>query len=333
MPRKSVTRAVFSPANRKLLIGLAGLLALIFVFVFSNVEANHDPKPHDLPLGVVGPPPAVAALTSQLDRSAPGAFTISGYLSLGGARTAIMHRSIYGALDPGTPATLLVANAASPAVATLLQHVFQAAAAHSSGKRLVVRDVVPLPSSDPTGAAAPSAVLSLIIAGILGSSMIYLLTQGRSLAVRLGALVILAGGAGVLTALVTNVIVGAFSAHFLAVWGVATLFILAMVMPISAFQVLLGLPGTAVGLLAFVVIGDPSSGAATAPQLLPPFWRTVSQALPPGAGVSAMRDVVYFNGYGTTRAFVTLGTYAILGTIAAVVLNNILSRRHSASSP
>jgi hypothetical protein len=166
--------------------------------------------------------------------------------------------------------------------------------------------VAPLRPSDSTGATSFSATLSLVIAGILGTSVIYLVTRNRALAVRLTALVILAAGAGLLTALVTNVVVGAFSGAFLAIWGVATLFVLAMVMPIAAFQVLLGLPGTAVGLLVFVVVGDPSSGGSTAPQLLPNPWRAISQGLPPGAAATAMRDVVYFHGYGATRALLTL---------------------------
>jgi hypothetical protein len=49
--------------------------------------------------------------------------------------------------------------------------------------------------------------------------MMYLATRNRTLAVRLTALVILAAGAGLLTALVANVVVGAFSGHFLAIWG------------------------------------------------------------------------------------------------------------------
>ncbi len=311
-----------SSGNRKILFVLAGMLALVFVFVGSNVAANHAPRPHDLPLGIVGPPQAVAASTRQLDRRATGAFAILAYGSPAAARTGILHRSIYGALEPGPPPVLLVADAASSFVAALLQQTFQAAA-HAQGQRLTVIDLAPLPPSDSTGATAFSATLSLIIVGILGTSMIYLVTKNRTLGVRLTALVILAAGAGVLTALVTNVIVGAFSSHFLAVWGVATLFVLAMVMPIAAFQVLLGLPGTAVGLLVFVVVGDPAAGGSTAPQLLPNPWRAISQGLPPGAATTAMRDVVYFEGFGATRALLTLGTYAVVGAIAAVAVNRL----------
>lgn len=323
--------AVFSPGNRKILFVLAGMLALVFVFVGSNVAANHEPRPHNLPLGIVGPPPAVSAITGQLDRRAPGAFAVRAYGSPAAARTAISHRSIYGALEPGPPPVLLVAEAASSFVAALLQQTFQAAA-HAQGQRLTVRDLAPLPPSDSTGGTPFAATISLIIVGILGTSMIYLATRNRTLVVRLAALAILAAGAGVLTALVTNVVVGAFSSHFLAVWGVATLFVLAMVMPVAAFQVLLGLPGTAVGLVVFVVVGDPAAGGSTAPQLLPNPWRDISQALPPGAAVTAMRDVVYFQGYGATRTLITLGLYAVLGAIAAVMVNRLRPPATAASS-
>lgn len=45
--------AVFSPGNQKIMFVLAAMLALVCVFVGSNVAANHEPKPHGLPLGVV----------------------------------------------------------------------------------------------------------------------------------------------------------------------------------------------------------------------------------------------------------------------------------------
>ncbi len=202
-----------------------------------------------------------------------------------------MHRRIYGVLDLGPPPTLLVATAASPDVAALLQEGVRAVA-QAQAQQLVVHDLVPLPQSDSAGATAFSVVLSLIVAGILGSTIIYLVTQRRTLAVHLAALIVLAAGAGVLTALVTNGIVGAFSGQFLAIGGVATLFVLAMVMPIAAFQALLGVPGSAVGLLLFFVVGAPSSGRGTAPQLLPDPWRVISQGLPPGAAVTARRRLL-----------------------------------------
>ena len=106
-----------------------------------------------------------------------------------------MHRAAYGAFDPGPPPSLLIADAASLAVATLLQKTFTAAAG-VQGARLMVHDLVPLPPTDPTGATSFSAVLSLIIAGVLGSSIIYMTTQGRTVAVHLSAVAAWGSGQG-----------------------------------------------------------------------------------------------------------------------------------------
>src|SRR5207302_3997201 len=138
--------------------------------------------------------------------------------------------------------------------------------------------------------------------------------------------------AGLITALVTNVLVGAFPDHFLQVWGVATLFVLAIGMPIAAFQVIFGIAGTAIGVVLFLVIGNPASGGSSAPELLPGFWRTLSQLLPPGAATTAMRDIVYFNGHGMTHALVVLGLYAVLGAAVAVTVSTLRARARPTST-
>ena len=82
---------------------------------------------------------------------------------------------------------------------------------------------------------------------MLGSSILYMATQHRPLAVHLTALLVLEILAGLMTAFATNVVVGAFPSHFLGVWGIATRFVLAIAMPVAAFQSLLGLAGPASG--------------------------------------------------------------------------------------
>jgi hypothetical protein len=326
-PRRSL-----SPEDRKLLGASLGTLVAVFALVSSNVAANHSPKPHSLPIGIVGTPAAASAARAGLARAAPGAFEVRAYRSLIAARTAVLHRSVYGACQPVPSPVLLIASAASPPVAVLLQRTF-AAVARRSGRALAVRDLVPLPASDSTGATTTSAVLSLIIAGLASTTLIYTLTRHRPEALRVVATVIIGAAAGLITALITNVVVGAFHEHFFAVWGVATLFILAIALPIAAFQVIFGLAGTAIGALLFLVIGNPASGASSAPELLPGFWRTLSQILPPGAAATSMRDVVYFNGHGSSHALIVLALYAVLGAAVAMFAYKLRTRGSRASGP
>jgi len=111
---------------------------------------------------------------------------------------------------------------------------------------------------------------------------------------------------------------------------VATLFVLAISLPIAAFQVIFGIAGTAIGWALFLVIGNPASGGSSAPELLPGFWRTLSQILPPGAAVTSMRDVVYFDGHGSTHALVVLALYALLGAGVALIAYRL--RTHAAAA-
>jgi hypothetical protein len=316
--------------DRKLLVGTLGVLVAVFALVASNVAANHSPKPHDLPVGIVGRPAVASGAGAELARAAPGAFEVHPYRSLAAARTAVLHRSVYGAFQPVPAPVLLVATAASPPVALLLQRTF-APVAGRSGRALRVEDLVPLPSSDSSGATSFSVVLSLILAALAGTSLVYAFTRHRSEAARVGVTVAIGVGAGLITALVTNILVGAYPGHFFAVWGLATLFVLAIGLPIAAFQVIFGIAGTAIGWILFLVIGNPASGGSSAPELLPGFWRTLSQILPPGAAVTALRDVVYFDGHGASHALIVLAVYAVLGAGMAMAAD-ILRARHKAAA-
>ena len=317
--------------DRKLLGASFGILVAVFALVSSHVAANHSPKPHDVPIGLVGTPVVTNAAEAGLSRTAPGAFKVHAYPSLPAARTAVLHRSVYGAFQSVPSPVLLVASAASPAVAVLLQRTF-ARLADRPGRVMAVRDVVPLPESDSSGATTFSAILSLIIVGLAGTTMVYTLTRHRPEAFRLGVTAALGVGAGLITALVTNVLVGAFPGHFFAVWGVAALFVLAIGMSIAASQVIVGIPGTAIGAILFLVIGNPASGGSSAPELLPGFWRTLSQVLPPGAAVTSMRDVVYFHGHGSTHALIVLALYAVLGAGAAMIAYRLRGRAGAATA-
>ena len=331
MNEETRRRRSLTPDDRRLLGASLGVLAAVFALVSSNVAANHSPKPHDLPIGIVGTPVVTDAAEAELGRAAADAFKVHAYQSLAAAKTGLLHRSVYGAFQPVPSPVLLTASAASPAVAVLLQRTF-AGLAGRSGRALAVHDVVPLPASDSSGATTFSAILSLIIVGLAGTTMVYTLTRHRPEAFRLVVTAALGVAAGLITALVTNVLVGAFPDHFFAVWGVAALFVLAIGMSIAAFQVIFGIAGTAIGAILFLVIGNPASGGSSAPELLPGFWRTLSQVLPPGAAVTSMRDVVYFHGHGCTHALIVLALYAVLGAGVAMIAYRLRRRPGAATA-
>ena len=77
MSDRTPTRGSFSRDDRKLLVGSLGVVVAVFALVFSNVAANHSPKPHGLRVGIVGTPAAVGVTGAELARGAPGAARVS----------------------------------------------------------------------------------------------------------------------------------------------------------------------------------------------------------------------------------------------------------------
>lgn len=104
---------------------LPGLIAVAIVgvqvlFVFCLGYPLLHASPHEVPIGVAGPPAAVRTVDAALARQA-GAFDVHTYPDAAAARAAIRDRDVYGALvaTPRGP-ELLVASAASPQIAAAL---------------------------------------------------------------------------------------------------------------------------------------------------------------------------------------------------------------------
>jgi hypothetical protein len=73
-----------------------------------------------------------------------------------------------------------------------------------------------------------------------------------------------------------------------------------------ALQSLVGILGTGIAILLFVVLGNPASGGPYATTLLPDIWRTIGPYLPTGAGGDLMRNIAYFDGDATGRPLLVL---------------------------
>jgi hypothetical protein len=81
-----------------------------------------------------------------------------------------------------------------------------------------------------------------------------------------------------------------------------------------------------------LVIGNPASAGSSAPELLPAFWRELSQLLPPGAAITALRDVVYLHGHGISRALIVLVIWVAAGAAVVAVVQIRRARTSFASA-
>ncbi|MEV5905921.1 ABC transporter permease, partial [Streptomyces sp. NPDC052127] len=303
-------------ATRRLIavVLLVPTVAAVALWAFAWPAARTAPR--DLPLGVAGPPAATAQLEKQLTRH-EGAFEIHHYADATAARDAVEDRTVYGAVVVTAEGSqLLTASAASPLVAQLLQQaVAQQAAA--SGTPVETVDVVAAPAADPRGSALGASVLPLALAGIAAGALVSLLgLRGvRAVIALVGAAALVGSVAAALAHSWLGVLTGDWWAEA-AVLGLSTLAVSAAVAGCAA---LLGTPG--IGAVSFVVmfLGNPFSGAASAPRMLPEPVGVIGQWLPPGAGTTLLRSVSFFDGAAATGPALTLVWWAALG-LGAVLL-------------
>src|SRR6266478_3883431 len=109
---------------RGLVPPLIGGLLIVVVFIGLIGTAIRSPLPHDIPVGLVGPAPAVQQISSAFGTNAPGAFQFTTYGSEADAKAALDARSVDGVLILGDQPRLIVAGAAGDAATGVITAAF-----------------------------------------------------------------------------------------------------------------------------------------------------------------------------------------------------------------
>ncbi len=309
-----------SHAGRHVLGAILGISLLLGLLVAAFALPALRSAPHDLPVGVAGPPSATAPLSQLLAAHQTGAFAVSTYPDEAALRSAILNRDVYGglAVSVGGP-KLLVATAASPAVAAALTGVGEALG-QSQGVALASDDVVSLPSADPHGVGLATVLLPMLVGGVAPVVILVQAARRRSTQVLGVLLTNLATGFTVTTVL--HLWLGTLAGSYPIESLTMSLLLAAISTPLLGLYAVLRWPGFGLGVLALLLLGLPLSGVQSAPELLPAGWSTLGQALPPGAGGRLLRSVAYFDGHGATASVVVLTCW-----VAAGLLASWLSRR------
>ncbi|WP_338931670.1 ABC transporter permease [Streptomyces netropsis] len=262
--------------------------------------------PRDLPVLVVAGTPAVV---DALREAAPGAYEIKEAADEDAADRALRHREAYGAFVPrsGGELDLRIASAASPVVAqTLIRQ-----AGELTGKPVRVTDVVPADADDRHGAGAAMGFLPLLITAVIAALLLVLKVAGGR--ARLLGVVGFAVASGLVSSLGLTHVSGVLPGGYLANAAIVALLELAMAGVITGLGSLIGPPGVAVGAVLMFVVGNPLSGMASAPEMLPQPLGTVGQFLPPGAAATLFRSVGSFDGAGAGGPVLVLAVWSLIG--------------------
>jgi hypothetical protein len=128
--------------------------------------------------------------------------------------------------------------------------------------------------------------------------------------------------------LVGGVLLHGFAASDPEQWGILALHVLAVASFTSLMAVLIGRWAIVPTWLFFVILGNTSSGGAVSPPLLPAPFAFISQWLPSGATVTALRDAVYFRSYQQVHPIAVLAAWAL----GLFVLWLVVARRREGSA-
>lgn len=294
-------------------ITIAAVTLIMLAFLWPSYTA----KVRHLPVAVAAP----AQLQPQVQQklAASGAFDVRSASSRDDLVRQIRHREVYGGfmLDPQTHAVeLLTAPAASPVAAQALQGAGQAMAAQAK-MAVKVTEVVPLSSKDPRGAGLAILSLPLAMGGMVGGIMISLLVHGFRR--RLPALLGYGAVGGLVLILILHswmhILQGSFWLEALAM-GLA-LFATASV--ITGLKHLLGNVGMGLGAVITMFLGNPLSSMSMPSEMLPWHWGTLGQFLVPGAAGTLLRLTSYFPDASTTRPWLVLCGWSLLGIVLMAV--------------
>jgi len=316
---------------------VVGVLLLQLGFILSYAGAFHDPKPHRIALGVVAPAGAPAGAAQQtverlnaLDGEPLHATVVASEAS---AVDKIKGRDLDGALVAGTSGTdrLLVASAEGGSLSGALAGVMTPIEA-AQQRTLTVEDLVPAARGDARGLTAFYLAVGWVVGGYLVASILAISAGAkpanvRRARVRLGALALYSIVSGIGGALIVGPVLGALSGSFWTLAGFGALVVFSVGAFTMAIQALTGVLGIGIAVLLFVVLGNPSAGGAYPGPLLPGFWRVIGPYLPPGAGTSGIRGIVYFGDAGTLRPLLVSIGYALVGGVVLLLVS--AARRHS----
>ena len=255
-----------------------------------------------MPVGVAGAPAAATAIERQL-AARDGAFETHRYADEAAAREAIEDREVYGAFV-ATPAgpKVLTATRRQPGGGPAPQPRRRRGEGARRGRRL-------------RQARAPAAWPPACCRSCSpGSSPAWPRAALGTGALQRAGLVV---GGSILAGLTATAIIQSWldvvGGDWLVNAGALSLTVLAIAAVVAGLETLLGKAGAALAALTMVLIGNPFSGVATGPEMLPSAAGWLGQLLPPGAGGNLLRSTGLFDGAAAGGHVAVLAFWALAG--------------------
>src|SRR5437763_7859530 len=292
---------------------IAGLLVMLALLGLIGT-AIRDPRPHDIPVGLVGPPAAVQQVTTSFRTNAPDAFAFTSYSSESDASAALDSRAVDGVVILGPSPRLIVSGAAGDAQTGVITAAFTNAF-KAQGTTVAVATVHPFAAGDAHGLILFFVVVAVIVSALVTQAVLFTTAKEAGFAARLAVVVVFAVLAG-LTGMGTAAwIAGDYGSGFWSATAIAVLASAAIGAVIDGSARLLGTAGLGLDALIVGLLDLVSSGGPVGSQLLPDLYRAIAPWMPAGTLYSGMRGALYFGGAGTGGPLVVLPAWLRGGAI------------------
>jgi hypothetical protein len=308
-------RHKWSPQQQRIVLISVVAVVMGSLFVTTYSLALGDPVPHHIKAALIGDPNASPQTIAAVEKVADDKLVFERYSAVSAALNAVNHQNVYAALDLGSSGpTLYVASAAGASVARVLEKVYMV------DPSVRVIDTHPLAGDDPNGLDIFYLMLVATIVGMVTVFQVRGQVPGLQLRHHIAFVIGLAVLASTVFTLVDGPLLHRPAALYPEEWGILAVHVLAVSSFSSLMVVLVRAWAIVPSWLFFVILGNASSGGAVAPPLLAQPFAFLSQWLPSGATVSALRNAIYFRDYQLARPLVVLGVWAAGLFIAWVLL-------------
>lgn len=324
-----------------LTIGLTAVLAIMMT-AFSLPAVNSGIN--NVPIGIIATNDETFQKMAKPLRNK--GFKVSEYATAYQAKAQINKRDIYGAisLDASGNLTVYEATAASAAVAQALTQIGNSVVtqqkaigsaqinqiiakandvntikvlnqklAQLNAKTAKIVEVRAFPKADSKGTGLAAGALPIALGGWIGAVAIANMVKGKRQ--KFAAVISFAviGGLGLVAVIQYGI--GTFDGNYFLTSLGAMLGIAATGFFVLGILEVLGNPGLGIAAVLLILLGNPLSGLASAPEMLPTGWGALGQLLPPGATGTLLRNIAFFNGHAIAYPLTVLLAYVVVGML------------------
>lgn len=308
------------PDLKKMTAIILGIPVIIGLMLWAFLGPSFASGPKDVPIAIAGPDQVVTKI-SEGARGTAGddAPELTTHESEEAVRDAIMHRDVVGGIVLGPQgATAYTASGNGAPYTAMIEGI--AGTLEAQGMPVEYKDLAPTTPEDPQATGLAMLALPLAFGGIISAVLATLLFRGQKWA-KLAVVTGIAVLGGLVVTWMLHSVFGTLAGSFALEWLATSMGILATSMLTAGLAALIGILGIGIGAVLTLFVGNPLSGLATGPWLLPHIGALIGQWMPIGATGHLIRSLSYFDGQGAQHAW-----WVLIAWIAAGFLMLLFDR-------